>query len=264
MTERPKPLVPANLDLRKWQYMKLDVVKLQNSDTWALADGWAAKACINLWCRAWHQVPAGSLPNDDLLLAKLADVPDWPSVRNVALRGFVECSDGRLYHPIVCKAALSSAKVAKQKKTAANSRWKKQKLNNADAHAPAVRLHSVRNADAMLGKGKGKEIDSSFPTGKAPAGAEPELFAKQQAPPSAPPPPTDLPTPEAELYRRGREVLGKNAGGLITDLKKHHGGNVALARATIEQASTKSDPRDYVGAVIRGRRVRGELWDTGI
>jgi hypothetical protein len=45
--------------------MPLDVVRLQNSETWAIADGWAAKALVNLWTRSWHQVPAGSLPDDD-------------------------------------------------------------------------------------------------------------------------------------------------------------------------------------------------------
>jgi hypothetical protein len=83
--------------------MPLDVVRLQNSETWAIADGWAAKALVNLWTRSWHQVPAGSLPDDDNLHRAWANVPDWESVRNVALRGFVKCSDGRLYHRVICE-----------------------------------------------------------------------------------------------------------------------------------------------------------------
>ena len=61
------------------------------------------------------------------------------------------------------------------------------------------------------------------------------------------------PDPEIELFRRGREVLGKQAGGLIAKLLASKNKNIALARAAIEQASTKSDPREYIGAVIRGR-----------
>lgn len=60
------------------------------------------------------------------------------------------------------------------------------------------------------------------------------------------------PNPEAELFRRGREVLGKQAGGLISQLLNAKQKNVALARAAIEQASTKDKPREYIGAVIRG------------
>ena len=67
-----------------------------------------------------------------------------------------------------------------------------------------------------------------------------------------------LPDPEADLFRRGKEVLGKTAGGLIKNLFDAKGGNVALARAAIEQASTKENPREFVGAMIRpggGRRT---------
>lgn len=59
--------------------------------------------------------------------------------------------------------------------------------------------------------------------------------------------------PDGELFDRGKEVLGKNAGGLVKKLLGAKDGNVALARAAIEQASTKSDPREYLGAIIRNR-----------
>lgn len=62
-------------------------------------------------------------------------------------------------------------------------------------------------------------------------------------------PPLD---PEADLYRRGREVLGTSAGGMIRNLLIAKGGNVALARAAIEQASQRGDAREYVGAMVRG------------
>lgn len=59
--------------------------------------------------------------------------------------------------------------------------------------------------------------------------------------------------PEADLFRRGKEVLGKAGGGLIKNLLKAKQNSVPLARAAIEQAATKEDPREYVGAIIRGR-----------
>jgi hypothetical protein len=61
------------------------------------------------------------------------------------------------------------------------------------------------------------------------------------------------PDPERELFRRGKEILGKDAGGLIAKLLKAKDGKIALARAAIEMASTKSDPREYIGAIIRGK-----------
>jgi uncharacterized protein YdaU (DUF1376 family) len=58
---------------------------------------------------------------------------------------------------------------------------------------------------------------------------------------------------ETELFRRGREVLGQQAGGMIAKLLAAKGRNVALARAAIETASTKENPREYLAAIIRGR-----------
>lgn len=75
----------------------------------------------------------------------------------------------------------------------------------------------------------------------APSAAAAAAPAKQEA-------------PDARVFRRGREVLGKNAGGLIRRLLDHHGGNCALAVATLEQASSKASPREYVGRVIAPRR----------
>jgi hypothetical protein len=77
----PAPPIPRDVDLRDFRFMPLDVVQLQNSETWAMADGWTAKALVNLWTRAWHQVPAGSLPDEDSLHRTWAGVPDWESVR---------------------------------------------------------------------------------------------------------------------------------------------------------------------------------------
>lgn len=73
------------------------------------------------------------------------------------------------------------------------------------------------------------------------------------------------PDPEVELFRRGREVLGKESGGLISKLLAAKQKNVALARAAIEQASAKENPREYIGAVIRGPKAANEPnWLDGI
>jgi hypothetical protein len=55
-----------------------------------------------------------------------------------------------------------------------------------------------------------------------------------------------------ELFDRGKEVLGEGAGGMIQQLLAAKHGNIALARAAIEQASTMDNPRQYIGAIIRG------------
>jgi len=58
---------------------------------------------------------------------------------------------------------------------------------------------------------------------------------------------------ERQLFRRGKQVLGPDSGGLIKKLLNAKQGVVAHAQAAIEMASTKENPREYVGAVIRGQ-----------
>lgn len=55
-----------------------------------------------------------------------------------------------------------------------------------------------------------------------------------------------------QLYDFGRSVLGANSGGQVTNLVKHHGNDLDAVDRTLRLASTKSDPREYVGAILRG------------
>ncbi|MEN9288472.1 MAG: hypothetical protein RL317_95, partial [Pseudomonadota bacterium] len=106
------PLVPADVDLQDFQYMPLDVRRLRDSDLAALESPEACWAAVLLWSASWHQVPAASLPDDDRVLANLAGygrvVKEWQRVREGALRGWIKCDDGRLYHPVVAEKALEA------------------------------------------------------------------------------------------------------------------------------------------------------------
>ncbi len=73
------------------------------------------------------------------------------------------------------------------------------------------------------------------------------------------------PDPEVDLFRRGREVLGKQAGGLISKLLAAKQKSIPLARAALEQAATKSDPREYIGRIVNGPSQAGQPnWIDGI
>lgn len=92
------------------------------------------------------------------------------------------------------------------------------------------------------------ETDLPSPDGDGRPAAEPEqpkLRLVEVA--DIEPPPTD---PDAALYRRGRQVLGDRAGGQITRLKAHFGGNIADARAAIEHAASRDRPAEYIGAIL--------------
>jgi hypothetical protein len=110
-----EPLTPADCDLRDFPFMPLEIQRLRRSKAWLKAKRNPALAFyqINLWTAAWHDLPAGSLEDDDDVLADLAmcDVGKWPKVREEAMRGWVKCTDGRLYNPTVCEKALESWKL---------------------------------------------------------------------------------------------------------------------------------------------------------
>jgi Protein of unknown function (DUF1376) len=108
----PFPLTPADCDLRDFQFMPLDVVRLRDSDSVSVSTAEEFRCAVLLWCAAWHQVPAASLPDDDRVLSKLAGygrvVHEWNKVRVGAMRGWIKCSDGRMYHPVVAEKANES------------------------------------------------------------------------------------------------------------------------------------------------------------
>jgi hypothetical protein len=92
--------------------MPLHVARLRDSD---LAGEESAEACwyaVLLWAASWHQIPAASLPNNEAILTKLLglgkDVRTFRKHRAAALRGFIKCDDGRLYHPVVAEQALTA------------------------------------------------------------------------------------------------------------------------------------------------------------
>lgn len=104
----PDPLTPPDCDLRGLSFMPLDAVRMLDSDLFALSTGDEFKAAVALWCKAWSQVPAASLPNDDRILAHLSGAKQWKKVKAMALRGWVLCSDGRFYHPVIAEKAIEA------------------------------------------------------------------------------------------------------------------------------------------------------------
>lgn len=110
MSESPAPLVPVDVDLRGLEYMPFFGNHLFGSDFNAGCSDAEWRAGLTLWWAAWNQVPASSLPNDDVALTRLADlgrdVRGFRRLKEKAMRGFVLCTDGRLYHRFIAKQAL--------------------------------------------------------------------------------------------------------------------------------------------------------------
>lgn len=110
VAEVPAPLTPRECTLGGYPSILIDIPRLRQSDFDATTDDTAWRAGINLWFSCWESSPAGSLRADDPALAKAAgmgrDIKSWMRIKAIAIRGFVLCSDGRIYHRTVCEIAL--------------------------------------------------------------------------------------------------------------------------------------------------------------
>lgn len=165
----------------------------------------------------FHHWSTGSLPDDDDQLAAIACMTrgEWKRTRPILERFFQPgWKHGRV------EEDLASAKESYEKRAKAGEKGGKAK------------------AEAKQG------------SGNATPGPEQPLTFNQSKKDAA----DAAPDPEKELFRRGREVLGKSAGGMISKLLAAKQKSIPLARAAIEQASTKSDPREYIGGIIRGKQ----------
>ena len=127
----PAPLTPPDCDLRDFAFMPLDIERLFGSRFHAIANDAEWRAGVTLWLRSFHQVPAASLPDDDIQLCRLAelgrDTAAWQTVRAGALHGWIKCSDGRLYNPTVAEKATAAWERKKQQRErsrrANEARW---------------------------------------------------------------------------------------------------------------------------------------------
>lgn len=123
MTELPAPPVPADADLRDFPFTPIYRARLFGSSFHARASDAEWRAGFTLWLKCQDQVPAGSLPDDDVDLCRLAelgrDLRTFRKLRAGALHGWYKCSDGRLYHPVVSETVNEQwqGKIAQRERT---------------------------------------------------------------------------------------------------------------------------------------------------
>jgi len=193
----PNPPIPKNVDLRKYPWMEFNIDKLLDSDFWRSTRKRpeVRGVALALWAAAWHQVPAGSLPDDIVVIADHADldlpdelhgmtveeakkwatdnkaqngssVPDRIAIVTRSLHGFELCSDGRRYHSYLAPLAFEKFKLKTKQSTAGRegnaTRWKDKQnstvgpRSDGDQDPIGTRSRSDRRR-----KNKNKEEDRS-------------------------------------------------------------------------------------------------------
>ncbi|EGY01392.1 hypothetical protein AZA_88703 [Nitrospirillum viridazoti Y2] len=163
-----------------------------------------------------------SLPADDKLLARYARLTtgQWARIKPTLMPFFTE-EEGRIRQGRLTDEYKLVRQHSRQQSDKARSRWLKEK-ETADAMAMPVQCRT----------------DAPTPTittleDKSSKGAEAPL------------------TLEKRVFDLGRKLLGPKAGGQVTKLRKHHGGDLEATLRTLELAGTKSEPAAWLGAVLR-------------
>jgi hypothetical protein len=225
-TELPPPLVPAETDLRDFQFMPIDIVRLFNSGFHAVASDAEWRAGVTLWLKSYHQTPAGSLPDLDVELCRLAelgrDLKTWNKVKAVAMRGWVKCADGRLYHATVAEKVVE-AWGKKQAKRRLSRAGNEKRWGNG--------VHS-RPQPEPRGEDQGGERDHANDPAAIPPGQPTGV------PSSIPAGPTTGVPERSRSYRKGQ---GQGQGEIISDHPHPTISDVVQAKTDDDEKSDKPE-----------------------
>ena len=270
----PAPLVGPDVDVRDLDGFMLNVERLMASELVALSSHEVVAACLFLWCRAWKQMPAASLPDDDRVIAAYSRLSQarYRKLKTELLRGFMKCSDGRLYHRVLAEEATraftrKASYIARREKDAERLRqWREKQVGGGPGMADETPHETTQNtqSETRCVAEDTVRYDTVLKEEKDAAG-----LPLCDGIPDGRPPGQVIPTPQAELFRRGKEILGRSGGGLIRKVLTAKDNNIAHARAALEMASQAEHPREYLGAITAGRdrdpaqlsaRDRGDAW----
>jgi len=243
MSSLPEPPIDISVDVRDLDGFMLNAERLLASELWALSTGEEFKAAVGLWCRAWKQLPAASLPSDDRVLASFAGVSiaRWNKVKAISLRGFVECSDGRLYHGVLVedakRASVKKAERRERTKAATEAR-KKQRDDQRNDTRDDTRddpPNDVVTKSQGQGQGQGQlEEDSDADASGAEA------------------PDHD---PVKDLWGRAVKILGPSSRGLIGKARKQYGDIAVIQAIAACEVEAPTDPAGFfVGCLQQGNR----------
>lgn len=117
MSDREPPY-PADARAKGWRF-ELDLERVVQSDTWALAKPQIRPWLFMLWTTAWQQTPCGSLPADDeLIIVRLGIEPElFNQHKEHLMRGWWKASDGRLYHQTITQLVLQMLEKKESERT---------------------------------------------------------------------------------------------------------------------------------------------------
>ena len=130
------PPYPSDLEAKGWA-LDLDYERIEQSDTWAIAQPEQRPWLLMLWLVSWRQVPVASLPNNHRLIAARLGMPEkqFTSWADVLLSGWELADDGRLYHRTLTEHVLRMAEKRNKDRSRVAAYRSKSRINHNDVAA---------------------------------------------------------------------------------------------------------------------------------
>lgn len=151
----------------KLPYFPLYVLDIQADEHVDVMSTLEFGAYMRLLIKAWHQEPCGTVPDDDLILAKWSrlTITQWKKARPAVAKAFVTGSDGRLHQKRMKKEFAKFKKRSESASANASKRWEGGNAdampNGCDGNATASNPHPIGNArayDSEYGSGYGSGV----------------------------------------------------------------------------------------------------------
>lgn len=230
------------------------------SDTWALALPEERPWLYMIWATAWMQVPCGSLPSDDRLIAARLGMPMdlFLQAKQTLMRGWWLADDGRLYHDTVVSRVVDMlARKDGDRKRKADYR---ARMDAARKSAESASVPSLsRGTDGGLTPDSGGSDDTGTSTGTRTSTGiqEPDDYHVPGGG-AVDPVAGFTPTPAGEVCMRLRSVgIGRvNPSHPRLKALLDAGATVDEFLGFADAAMTKDDPFAYLLTVLERERTR--------
>lgn len=268
-------MTPPGCVLQDFPHTPIFRARLFGSSFHARATDAEWRAGVTLWLKSWDQVPAGSLPDDDIELCRLAelarDLKTWKKVKAGALRGWVLCGDSRLYHPVVAEGVNNAleAKTAQRDKTlkARIAALEKRLKESSDESQKAALTEEVRSLKLSLSQKALLSVTESV-TGsdteskrREEKGREGNSYSEPNGSGGKPPKLTD---PKEIIFGYGLSMLvsagtpEKQARSFLGGLEKHHGPTTLIDTLRDCAKARPLQPLEWLAAALPPPSVGGK------
>lgn len=250
---------PADTRAKGWRF-ELDYEQIEQSSTWDLAAQASPELrpwLLMMWLVSWKQVPCGSFPADEVVIAAKIGMPakTWAKHRDLLLRGWTVADDGRIYHETISArvAAMLKAKESERQRKA-DYRARKDaeragtgggKESEGRSGPPAVPKLSHGTADGPARTGRGRD-DTGTGTNEYKYPPTPQRGEGSVSPKATRPPADEPPGFEAFWSAYPRKV-----------------GKAAAVKAFAKVAPSEELLRGMLGAVAEQRQSTQWLKDDG-